>query len=64
MRVHDLLNGLPLQRQQDIIDFLRYPALDPSEVSVTSARRLRKEVEALCKQVTYYQGPSAQCLLA
>lgn len=50
-RLHGVLVGLPLQRQQQIIDMLRDPAVDLSSITAASARRLRKDVKALSKQV-------------
>ena len=61
IRLHDILNGLPLQRQQHIIDFLQDPALDLSAISATSARRLRKDVRARCKQVRVTTAHPGQC---
>jgi len=61
MRLHDILNGLPLQRQQHIIDFLQDPALELSAISASSARRLRKDVKALCKQVRAARAYPNQC---
>ena len=52
VRLHDLLNGLPLQRQQDVIDFLLDSELDLSALTVSSARRLREQVKASSKQAS------------
>ena len=51
VRLHDVLNGLSLQKQQQIIDYLQDPALDRAQVRFRTARGLRKAVKATCKQV-------------
>lgn len=52
LRLHDVLNGLPLQKQQQVMDYLRDPTFDPSQVRFTTARGLRKTEKAICKQVS------------